>query len=227
MSKQNKTVLIIAIAIIAVVGLIMINGKKLPSNDQNNNGNKYEAGKLSPIDSTDHIFGKLGAPIQMIIYSDFECPFCADFSETIKQIERDFADKVTIAFRHYTLPGHAEAKKAAEASECAAEQGKFWEMHDKLFADNKAGRLSEDQHRIDAADLGLDTARFNQCLDSGKFAAKVAEVMAGGKNAGVSGTPTSFINGNIYPGAYPFEDFTTPDGQQESGMKNIINNLLK
>lgn len=188
---------------------------------------KPELSKVSPIDSADHIAGNPAAPVQMIVYSDFECPFCEEFSQTMKQAEQEFTDKLTIAFRHYPLPGHGEAEKAAEASECAAEQGKFWGMHDKLFADNAAGRMSVDQFKKDAADLSLDTAKFNQCLDSGKFESKVKEQAAAGGRAGVTGTPTSFINGNIYPGAYPFADFTDSDGKPESGLKSIISGLLK
>lgn len=212
MSKQNKTILIMA----AIVLALAAGCKKLPPD-----------GKLGPIDSADHTLGRLEAPVQMIVYSDFECPFCAQFAATMKKVEENFKDKVVIAFRHYPLAGHPQARKAAEASECASEQGKFWQMHDKLFADNLAGRLGIEQYKQDAADLGLDAVNFSQCLDSGKFKDKVAEVMAKGNQAGVTGTPTSFINGNIYPGAYPFEDFTGPDGRPEKGMKSIINELLK
>jgi len=225
---KNKTILIMVVVILALAaGLVIVKGKKLPPSDQGQNGDQYNVNKVSPIDAADHVFGSLTAPIQMIVYSDFECPFCAGFSETMKQVEREFGDKVAIAFRHYPLAGHPEAAKAAEASECAAEQGKFWEMHDKLFADNIAGRLGAEQSKQDASDLGLDAAKFNQCLASGKFGDKVAEMMAKGKAVGVTGTPTSFINGNIYPGAYPFANFTGSDGRPEQGMKSIISELLK
>lgn len=224
MLRSSKTILIIAVAVLTLA----TGCGKLPSNNQSqNDGSQYQVDKISPIDATDHVFGSLTAPVQMIVYSDFECPFCAGFAKSMKQVEQEFSDKVAIAFRHYPLAGHREAAKAAEASECAAEQGKFWEMHDKLFADNEAGRMSVERFKQDATDLGLDVAKFNQCLDSGKFAAKVAEEMAGGAKAGVTGTPTSFINNKPYPGAYPFADFTAPDGQPEKGLKSIINELLK
>lgn len=218
MSKQNKTLLIIAI-ILTVAGLIfMARAGKAPGDDNET---------VKPIDQADHILGDLNAPVQMIIYSDFECPFCAEFAQAMKQAEEYFKDKAVIAFRHYPLPGHAQAAKAAEASECAAEQGKFWPMHDKLFADNVASRLGVEQFKKDAADLDLDMVRFNQCLDSGKYEDKVAEQKAEGKGAGVTGTPTSFINGQIYIGAYPFEDFTGADGKVEKGLKSLISELLK
>ena len=145
----------------------------------------------------------------------------------MKEIEENFKDNVAITFKHYPLFGHPDAEQAAEASECAGEEGKFWEMYDKLFADNQAGRMSAEQYKIDAVDLGLNQEQFNQCLDSSKYKNKIIEQIAEGNEAGVTGTPTIFVNGNIYPGAYPFEDFVAPDGRQEKGMKSIISELLK
>ncbi|MDD4900840.1 MAG: thioredoxin domain-containing protein [Patescibacteria group bacterium] len=218
MSKKNKIIIFVAV-ILALAGLVYL--------AKSNRGGEGNLSALRPIDATDHLWGRSDAPVQMIIYSDFECPFCQQFTDTVKKVAENFPDKVAISFRHYPLSGHAEAGQAAEASECAAEQGKFWEMYDKLFADNLAGRLSAEQYKKDAGDLGLDAAKFNQCLDDGKYKSKVAEEMAEGGQAGVTGTPTTFVNGNIYPGAYPYEDFTAPNGDKEAGMKTIISNLLK
>lgn len=215
MSKQNKILLIIVVALIAVGLILMVRGNKT------NNG-----ATVRPIDSTDHIWGDPKAPVKMIVYSDFECPFCAQFAATMKKIETEFFGKIAITFRHYPLAGHPDAKKAAEASECAGEEGKFWEMHDKLFADNVAGKMSVDRFKQDAVDLGLNQKQFSQCLDSGKYNNKVSEQKSEGDKAGITGTPTIFVNGNIYPGAYPFEDFTNSAGQPEKGMKSIINEFL-
>ncbi|MDO8593071.1 MAG: thioredoxin domain-containing protein [bacterium] len=222
MSKQNKTILFIAAALIAVGLIFMARGNKTLGN----NGQKI-IGQVRPIDAADHVLGDLKAPVQMIVFSDFECPFCAQFADTMKKVEENFKDKVAIAFRHYPLPSHPLALPAAVASECAAEQGKFWEMHDKLFADNSAGKMSVEQFKKDAADLSLDAVKFNQCLDSNKYLDKVNQEKAEGNQAGVTGTPTSFINGNIYPGAYPFEDFSDSGGKIEAGMKTIISGLIK
>ena len=218
MTKENKILIIIAIAIIAIGLILMIKEGKAPADNNE---------VVSPINTADHFLGDAEAPVQMIVYSDFECPFCVKFAGTMKEIEDSFKDKVAITFRHYPLSGHPEALKAAEASECAAEQDKFWEMHDKLFADNTARRMSLDQFKIDAADLGLNQEQFNQCLSIGKYKDKINEQIAEAKKAGVTGTPTIFVNGYIYPGAYPFEDFTSPDGRENKGMKNIISELLK
>ncbi|MDP2736480.1 MAG: DUF3098 domain-containing protein [bacterium] len=218
MQKQNKIILIIAVAIIAIGFILMAKEGKAPQN----NGQT-----VVPINEADHVWGDVKAPVQIIVYSDFECPFCVRFAQTMKQIEENFKDNVAITFRHYPLFGHPDAKSAAEASECAGEQGKFWEMHDKLFADNAAGRMSVEQFKQDAVDLGLNQEQFNQCLDNGKYKDKIAEQKNQGDKAGATGSPTIFVNGNIYPGAYPFEDFTSPDGRQNKGMKSIISELLK
>jgi protein-disulfide isomerase len=218
MYKQNKTILIIGVILIAVlIFAFVIRNNNLPN----------QPGQPNQINQGDHVFGLADAPVKIMIYSDFECSFCAKFADTIKQVEQEFKDKVVITYRHYPLGGHPQANSAALASECAAEQDKFWEMHDKLFADNLAGRMGIDQFKIDAVDLGLDANQFNQCLDSAKYQDKIDRQMSQGKQAGVTGTPTSIINGNIYPGAYPFEDFATTDNQPAKGLKSIISDLLK
>lgn len=224
MSKQNKIILIIiAVAFIAAGFILTVKEKKAPQN----NDSQIAVQKVKPIDAVDHILGDSKAPVQMIVYSNFSCPFCAQFSETMKKIEENFKDKLAITFRHYPLPGHPDAEKAAEAAECAAEQGKFWGMYDKLFTDNIAGRIGEEQFKQDAIDLGLNQDQFNQCLAGGKYIDKIKEQAAEGDKAGVTGTPTIFVNGNIYPGAYPLEDFTSPDGQNNKGMNSIISEILK
>jgi protein-disulfide isomerase len=223
MSKQKIIILIIAITLI-VIGLIFVVKFKKTTPAVSNN--EQSAAQVSPIDATDHVFGDPKAAVQMIVYSDFECPFCAKFAETMKKVEENFKDKIVITFRQYPLPIHPQAEKAAEASECAAEQGKFWEMHDRLFANNIASNMNVEQYKKDAVDLSLNQEQFNQCLDSGKYAEKVSQQKTDGTKAGATGTPTIFVNGNIYPGAYPFEDFISPDGQNNKGMKSIISELL-
>jgi protein-disulfide isomerase len=223
MFKQKKIILIIvAVALVAACFILMIKEKE-PSQ---NNGGQTAVKMVKPINAVDHIWGDQKAPVQMIVYSDFACLFCAQFAVTMKKIEENFKDKLAITFRHYPLPGYPDAKIAAEAAECAAEQGKFWEMHDKLFDDNAAGRMSEEQFKQNAIDLGLNKEQFNQCLDSGKYRDKIKEQVAEGDKAGVTGTPTIFVNNNIYPGAYPLEDFTSPDGRSNKGMNSIISEIL-
>ena len=178
------------------------------------------------IDDTDHVWGELEASVQLIIYDDFECPFCAGFYDTTEEIKEYFGEKVVIAFRHFPLNFHPMAVPAALASECAAEQGKFWEMYDKLFADNKEKRMSIEQFKKDAVELGLDAAKFNQCLDTEEYKDKIFAQVLEGRNYNVTGTPGNFVNSEPVPGAYPFEDFIGQDGQKREGMKSIIERHL-
>ncbi len=108
-------------------------------------------------------------------------------------------------FKDFPLPNHAQAFKASEAAHCAGEQGKYWEMHDRMFADQRA--LEVPALKVSAAALGLSAAQFNQCLDSGKFADVIREDMAAGEKLGVNSTPTLYINGRPLIGAQPFEAF--------------------
>ncbi|MEK7203074.1 MAG: DsbA family protein [Patescibacteria group bacterium] len=240
MNKKNRAIvfglIIICLILIFGFGIAVISKKKVVNKEVNKNqnqvkqiivNNNYQTKRVRLIDENDHLWGDKKAPVQMIIYDDFECPFCADFYNTLKQIKAEFGDKIVVAYRHYPLDSHPHALSAAEASECAAEQGKFWEMYDKLFANNKAGLMSLDQFKINAEELEIDQTKFTKCLETGFYKAKVLEQMLEGKNAGVTGTPTIFINNNIYPGAYPFLDFIARDGKQEKGMKSIIGELLK
>lgn len=149
--------------------------------------------------------GPANAPVTIVEWSDFQCPFCSRVVPTMKQVEERYKDKVRVVFRQYPLPMHPQAQKAAEASLCANEQGKFWQYHDALFADQQA--LAVDQLKSKAAGMGLDATKFNECLDSNKHAKTVKDDMREGSLAGVSGTPAVFINGRMLSGAQPFEEF--------------------
>ncbi len=176
-----------------------------PTPSQDPEEPQADPSKLSPFGQGDYVKGNKNAQVQIIEFSDFECPYCARHYDTMKQVAADYGDKVGIAFRQFPLSFHPEAEKAAEASECAGEQGKFWEMHDKLFAANQAGTMSVDKWKEEAKNLGLDTAKFNDCLDSGKYASTIRSDMAEGEAAGVQGTPATFINGQLVSGAIPYE----------------------
>nr|MCU0254372.1 DsbA family protein [Acidobacteriota bacterium] len=149
--------------------------------------------------------GPANAPVTVVVFSDFECPYCAKSKPVIDQIASTYGDKVRIVFRDYPLPFHAKAPKAGEAGHCADAQGKFWAYHDYLF-DNQ-GKLEVADLKAAAAAVGLDTAAFDACLDSGKMAENVKLNTEAGQEAGVSGTPAFFINGRPLDGAQPFEAF--------------------
>lgn len=157
------------------------------------------------ITDDDHVRGERDASVVIVEYSDFQCPFCSRAQPTIQQIESTYGDDVAIVYRHFPLSFHPEAQKSAEASECAAEQGKFWEMHDKLFENQEI--LSIPNYKTWATEIGIDTAKFNDCLDSGKYAAKIQEDFNEGQQLGVRGTPGFFINGKPLSGAQPFAAF--------------------
>lgn len=151
--------------------------------------------------------GPENAPVTIVEFSDFECPFCSRVNPTLAQVRETYGDKVRIVFRQYPLPIHPNAQKAAEASLCAHEQGKFWEMHDLMFEQQR--QLGVDALKAKASQLGLDAEEFNQCLDSGEFADEVQADLEAGSEAGVSGTPAMFINGIAVSGAVPYEQIAT------------------
>ncbi|MFH1258049.1 MAG: DsbA family protein [Candidatus Micrarchaeota archaeon] len=161
------------------------------------------------LDDTVPMKGNKDAKITIIEYSDFQCPYCERFiSGAYPSILSDWIDtgKAKIYFKQFPLAQiHPYAEKAAEATLCAEEQGKFWEMHDKLFANQNA--LTVDDLKKYAADLKLDTAKFNACLDGGTKAADVNAELQEGVANGVTGTPSFFINGEQVVGAQPYAAF--------------------
>ncbi len=182
--------------------------------------------QVRPIEIGDHVWGELEASVQLIIYNDLTCPFCANFYATAKTIKEFFSDRVVIAFRHFPLPTHPMALEAALASECAAEQDNFFKMLDKLFTDNQVGKMSIEQFKQDAAALGLNIAEFDQCLETEKYKEKIQAQISEAKKFNITGTPGNFVNGEPVPGAYPYEDFIGSDGQERKGMKSIIERHL-
>jgi len=170
---------------------------------------------VSPVTKDDHIRGNPNAKVTMIEFSDFQCPFCNKVAPTLKQILDKYPNDVRLVYRHLPLNSiHPYAQKAAEASECAADQGKFWEYHDLLFANQSALQISDLKKY--AADLKLNTSTFNSCPDSNKYAERVNKQTAEAQAAGISGTPGTFVGSQLVAGAYPLATFTA-----------IIDGLLK
>jgi protein-disulfide isomerase len=149
--------------------------------------------------------GPSAAPVEIVEFSDFQCPFCLRAHPTVDQLLKDYGTRVRFVYRHYPLPGHPNARPAAEAAECAAEQGKFWPYYDKLFATQS--KLADADLKQDAVELGMDGTKFNACVDSHKYAPKVETDIRAGQEAGVDGTPAFFINGRLVSGAQPYDIF--------------------
>jgi protein-disulfide isomerase len=161
----------------------------------------------------EHVRGNANAKVTIIEYSDFQCPFCGQFAvQTFPQIDEKYIKTglVKYVFRPLVLPNHLQAQKAMEAAESAGAQGKFWEMHDLLFG--RQSQWAEKGGAVEifkgyAKSLGLDETAFAQALDCGRYAGIGNENAADAQKAGISGTPTFFVNGRILGGAYPFDQF--------------------
>ena len=154
------------------------------------------------------VLGSKTAKVTIVEFSDYECPFCGrHFEQTYPQLKKDYIDtgKVQLVFKDFPLSFHPQAQKAAESARCAGEQGKYWEMHDKLFSNQQS--LSVENEKKWAKELGLNTAKFDSCLDSGKYASAVQADSNYGQSIGVSGTPAFFINGKKLVGAQPYSSF--------------------
>jgi protein-disulfide isomerase len=157
------------------------------------------------VDTTGPAKGPPNAPITVVEFSDFECPYCVRAEPTVRQVLDTYGEKVRLVFKDFPLPNHARAPKAAEAAHCAGAQGKYWEMHEKLFA--SGGKLDVADLKAHAREVGVDGAKFDQCLDSGEKASLVAANKKAGEEVGVTGTPAFFVNGRLISGAQPFEEF--------------------
>jgi protein-disulfide isomerase len=149
--------------------------------------------------------GNPQAPVTIIEFSDFQCPYCVRARPAVARVREVYGDRVRFAFRHFPLDFHQQAAKAGEGVACAGEQGKFWEMHDLLWTNT--AKLQVPDLKAHAATLGIDAAAFGQCLDSGRHSRLVAGDLEAGQGYGVSGTPAFFVNGRPLVGAQPFEAF--------------------
>jgi len=143
------------------------------------------------------------AKVTIVEFSDFQCPYCGRVSPTLARVLADYQGKVRLFYRQFPLGFHPLAQKAAEASLCANDQGKFWELHDRMFADQS--KLEVADLKAAARTLGLDGAKFDACLDGGSKAAAVEADLRAGQAVGVQGTPALFVNGVFINGAAPYE----------------------
>ncbi len=160
----------------------------------------------------DPVRGNPKAPVTIVLFSDFQCPFCSRVEPTLEQVQKVYGDKVRIVWKHQPLPFHPNAMPAAEAAEAAREQGKFWQMHGRLFQSQSA--LSDALYDQIAKEIGLDVRRFDDARRSGRARARIAEDQALAARIGAQATPTMFVNGVKVEGAVPFEQIKAVVDQQ-------------
>jgi protein-disulfide isomerase len=161
-----------------------------------------------PVDpERDHIRGPVDAPVTLVEYGDFECPYCGRAEPAVRDLLREFTD-LTYVWRHLPLDDvHPHARLAAEAAEAAGAQGAFWEMHDLLL--DHQGDLELEHLAQYAADLGLDVDRFTEAVESRRYAKRVAHDVDSADSSGVGGTPTFFVNGRRHHGSYDLASLST------------------
>jgi len=156
--------------------------------------------------------GPASAPVVLVEFADYQCPYCQKVNPQIQQLQKEYGDKLTVVFKDFPLPMHHGSEKAAEASRCAGEQGKFWEYHDVLFY----SKLTElDALKEHARVLKLDGDRFDACLDGGAEAGAVKKDLDEAKSLGLTGTPSFFVNGHFFSGVVDY-----------AALKDIVNQQL-
>jgi len=151
--------------------------------------------------------GPKNAPVTVIEFADFQCPFCKRSEDAVKAVREKYGDRVQLVFMDFPLSFHPHAMPAANAARCAEAQGKFWQYHDALFADQS--KLEPNDLKATAKTLGLDTAKFNACLDKNQYDQAIQKDLAEGHKLNVNGTPTFFIDGREVVGAQPTENFVS------------------
>jgi protein-disulfide isomerase len=160
------------------------------------------AGQLNPpVGESDHVSGPDDAPVTLVEYGDFECPYCGRAYPIVQSIQRQLGSRLRLVFRHFPLTEiHPHARHAAEAAESAGAQGRFWEMHDALFEHQDA--LDDASLVSYAEEIGVDAQRVAHDLESGAYARRVRDDFRSGVRSGVNGTPTFFVNGERYDGPW-------------------------
>jgi protein-disulfide isomerase len=190
-------------------GQVQIPNLQQPQPSPNPSPQQQAPARLDNIDEDDDpVLGDNNAPVTIVSFEDYQCPFCKRAKDqTFPQLKQEYIDtgKVRYIYRDFPLSFHPQAQPAAEASECADDQGKFWEYHEALFANQAT--LGRDLYIQLAGQFGMDVEEFTSCFDSGKFKQEVQNDFTYGSQVGVSGTPTFFINGVKLVGAQPYQAF--------------------
>jgi len=177
--------------------------------------------KRLAVNSTGHpALGGKDAPVTIVEFTDFQCPYCKASEATLKQLRSKYGDKIRLVHMDFPLPFHAHSLDAAKAARCANEQGKFWQFHDSLFANQS--KLAPDDLKATAKTLGMNSTKFDACFATTKFDAQIKTDQAAGEKLSVDGTPAFFINGRPLTGAQPlpkFEDLIDDELQNGGNTK--------
>lgn len=205
MKQEVKILLIVGIITAAILAgaVFLLSG----NSGSNTSGTKIDSNILVKNDS--YRIGSESAKVTLVEFGDYQCPACGAAYPVIKALTSNYQNKISFVFRNYAFLGQ-ESILAAQAAQCAGEQGKFWDYHDYLYehqGGENNGTFSKDNLKNFAKTLNLDTSKFNACLDSGKYAAKVTSDTSDGGKAGVNSTPTFFINGQKEVGVPNYNDF--------------------
>lgn len=181
---------------------------------------------VDKIGENDYYLGLLDAPVQMIVYSDLDDIFSAEYNSILKKVKEEFGDRVVIAFRHFPLRVNNFSFDAGLAVECAGDQGVFWNMQEKIFEAKIKNNLNVEKLKSIAKELDLDEGGFEKCFSSQKYKQKIELQEMSGRKYGVIGAPATFINGHIYQGSYPLDDFVGSDERHRRGLRNIIKGYI-
>jgi DNA integrity scanning protein DisA with diadenylate cyclase activity/predicted DsbA family dithiol-disulfide isomerase len=182
---------------------------------------RWESGDLEPVGPEDHALGPEGAPVTLVKYGDYECPYCGELHPVLEELQDMAGERVRFIFRHFPLDSvHPRARRAALAAEAAASQGRFWEMHDLLY-ENQDELGDEDLVRY-AAELGLDLQRFEEDLANDHLAWRIEEDRLGGDRAAVGGTPALFVNGVRYSGPMDLDGLLAAVEDADSGAGSSL-----
>jgi len=196
-----------AVVVAVVVVIVLANTLGQEDGDEVPSGLADLPPRLASVQG--NVLGSPDAPVTIVEYSDFQCPFCARVAlGTVRQIEEDYlaTGKAKLVFKHFAFEGE-ESIWAAQAAECAAEQNAFWHYHDMLFLNQRRVAFTTENLKAFARELGLDTASFNVCLDLETHAEKVAADRAEGQRRGVTSTPTFYVGQTQIVGAKPYDTF--------------------
>ncbi|HNW55542.1 MAG TPA: thioredoxin domain-containing protein [bacterium] len=183
---------------------------------------KLELTEVPAIEKNDHLLGKVGAPNELIVYSDFTDPLAASFLPIVEEFKNRLGEQVVIAWRQHPLANNPWAKSIAIATECAGRQGKFWPFASKIAAMASQEKPLDDALVV-AKEIGLDEKAFQKCLTKSEVQATIDKQSAEAEALGAIGVPSSFLNKKVISGVYPLDDFVDENGQTQPGLLKMIN----